>query len=313
VRRLVTAAALGLSSLASAGPGRPILGGTPAQPGDYPSVVAIEVAGKFECTGTLITAEWVLTAAHCISPAEFGMASQQEVTQSIRVHIGTVDLGQSQGMIAMASDSILDPGFELLGPHDGGLIQLSSTIADVVPARVNFDASAAPVGVSVAMVGFGTTVPNGPVHSGVEYVVQQTSVSCNDDTQGSNDDLLCFDQSGGMGECNGDSGGPSFAMIDGNPVEVGITSFGDFGCRGLWANTRVDAESELILQHVPELGCRIDSECADMTDCIDHQCISRPGAGGCCDARGGGGGASAVLACALGTLVLRRRRYGWQL
>lgn len=45
-----------------------IAGGTPAKPGEFPSIVLIRMPliGQF-CAGTLITKSWVLTAGHCLN------------------------------------------------------------------------------------------------------------------------------------------------------------------------------------------------------------------------------------------------------
>src|SRR5262245_38436991 len=84
-------------SVAAAGPA-PIIGGTQAQNGQYPSVVAFTV-GNGLCTGTLVTPEWILTAAHCVTPSVVGLANQAAVTADVRVHSGTVDLSRAQGTV----------------------------------------------------------------------------------------------------------------------------------------------------------------------------------------------------------------------
>src|SRR4051812_14837066 len=99
----------------------PILGGTPATVGQFPTVVAIRVGGGL-CTGTLITKDWVLTAAHCVTPAVVGVADQATLTASIEVQFNTVNINQVQGTIVKASDSIPDPMFtiSMLGQYDSG-------------------------------------------------------------------------------------------------------------------------------------------------------------------------------------------------
>jgi hypothetical protein len=97
---------------ALAGPAQaPIIGGTPAKVGDYPSVVAVE-AGNGLCTGTLITKEWVLTAAHCVLPSELGVATQAQVTSALSIHTqhGERVLG---GTTLQAQDSMFDPMFNI--------------------------------------------------------------------------------------------------------------------------------------------------------------------------------------------------------
>src|SRR5262245_27798291 len=103
MRRIALASILCAAASASAGPAAPIIGGTPATAGQYPSVVAVEVGGGL-CTGTLITPEWVLTAAHCVLPAEVGASSQAQVTAGLQIHLGTVS-AFSGGMTVGAADS----------------------------------------------------------------------------------------------------------------------------------------------------------------------------------------------------------------
>jgi uncharacterized protein (TIGR03382 family) len=266
----------------------PIVGGTPATQGEFPNVVGIVLTtstGVAICTGTLITDEWVMTAAHCVYPPEAGFGSQADVTNALRVYVGALTIFPAppgnDGLTAQ--DSMFDPMFqgtsqtEIVMGHDIGLIHLSAAVQGITPVKLNFDASAAQSGLSVTEAGYGETSAGSGAPVGTLYDVGQTATSCSSLVGVSDSMFLCFNQGNGKGKCEGDSGGPSFAQIDGQTLEVGVTSFGDQTCTHYGVDTRTDFEKSFLTSIIPSLDtCMSDSDCGSGYECFESQCIPDP-------------------------------------
>jgi MYXO-CTERM domain-containing protein len=271
----------------------PILGGTKANVGQYPTVVALLVnaksGGQGLCTGTLIAPTVVLTAAHCVSPEELGWSSEAEVAQNSVVFVDSMVLQQGGGQQIQVAKTIAHPSFSQPGDPDLGIVKLKTPVTDRKPSPLNLDATKAPAGIEVTMVGFG--VSNTATQSaGTEFVLtNKKSVACSTFGAGigaiPDDTFICYDQRNGSGKCSGDSGGPSFAMIDGVQTLVGVTSFGDQGCTQMGADMRVDAGKQFILSNAPEAFCQQDGTCDESCGVgslpADPDCQTCEGNGDC--------------------------------
>lgn len=258
-----------------------ILGGTETSVGDYPTVVAVVIDGGRHglCTGTLIAPDVVLTAAHCVSPDELGYASQDEVTANVVVAFDSVDLQTQQpGKVIKARYTRPIPGFQQPGDRDVGIVLLAQPVTDRTPSPININPADAPVGIHVTMVGYGMSKVGDMTSAGTEYVLNdKVSTKC-DREQVSDRFFLCYSQTDGTGKCSGDSGGPSFAMINGVQTVVGVTSFGDQNCEQFGVDMRVDATLDFIGKYEPDLVCQGDGYCNE--DCgvgdypVDSDCAT---------------------------------------
>jgi secreted trypsin-like serine protease len=214
-----------------------IIGGEPADFGEYPFMVALlfePTAGndfqKQYCGGSLIASRWVLTAAHC---ADF-LAGPEEVA----VAVSRTNLDSTEGQRIAVRSIHIHPDWDpnVLSP-DVALLELARPAQGIEPIQLAGagDNAFETAGTPLTVIGWGNTSTTGQASFPTELrevvVPVVADAPCDKAYHGfvTVETQLCAGQKG-LDSCGGDSGGPLFATTSGDTeIQVGIVSFG-IGC-----------------------------------------------------------------------------------
>ncbi|XP_040211897.1 serine protease 33-like isoform X2 [Rana temporaria] len=217
-----------------------IVGGTNAIDGKWPWQVAVkdkESNGEYLCGGSLISPEWVMTAAHCIHlPIQ---------VSNYKVYLGLYQLGviSSHTVIATVRNIFVNSNYTNSGsPGDIALIQLATPVTYtqyIMPICLPSSTTTFPCGTECWVTGWGTrysggsVVANGPLQEVMVPLIDRNT--CQTFYRaGSNfriqDDQICAGYKNGQKDsCQGDSGGPLVCKVQGVWYQVGVVSWGE-GC-----------------------------------------------------------------------------------
>lgn len=217
-----------------------VYGGTEAEPGEYPWMVALahaDIANPFYgqfCGGSLIAPQWVLTAAHCTFRAGI-----PRMAADIHVIADTTFLSNPDAQRLNVTQIIRHPAYEYAtADADIALLRLATPLE--LPTLQLADATTGQIerpGTLATILGWGATQiklrTNTLLYAQVPVVAQEECRQAYSNYGYElTDNMICagFD-SGGIDACQGDSGGPLVVWDDPDArwVEIGIVSWGK-GC-----------------------------------------------------------------------------------
>ena len=202
-----------------------IINGVEAVPHSLPWVAALFISGGSFCTASLISDQWVLTAAHCADGALF-----------FDVYLGAhnVRVTEPERLEIRATEKYIHPDWRpALLTGDVALIKLPAPV-DISGPNVRPICLQDPtdqsdyVGVKAQLAGWGKT---SDASSSISPTLQRTgsTIISNEECKQTyaivNNNTICtsFDNTG---TCNGDSGSAmSVIGADGRWTQIGVTSF----------------------------------------------------------------------------------------
>lgn len=208
-----------------------IIGGAEANAGSYPWMVSLQSKsdGQHFCGGSLIDANHILTAAHCV---------ENESAAGVQVVISEYDLNTASQVEQKRGVAAIYMHQQYGDDHDIAVLKLeASSSAQAVGLIDQSTMSGLAVGTSLKVMGWGNRSTSGEDFPNILHEVNvdladHATCKTNYATVGQTvtENMVCAGfAEGGKDSCQGDSGGPLLYQKDGQWYQTGVVSFGE-GC-----------------------------------------------------------------------------------
>uniref|UniRef100_A0AAV2M2Y1 Peptidase S1 domain-containing protein n=1 Tax=Knipowitschia caucasica TaxID=637954 RepID=A0AAV2M2Y1_KNICA len=212
-----------------------IVGGALSNPGNWPWQVYVQTTDargiSYACGGSLISKQWVMTAAHCLI---------DRIANLTKVYLGLQTLSgpNPNAVVKDVVSAVTHPQFNSSGvlDHDIAVIKMADTVtysSYIQPVCLAKSNSTIDSGQSSWVAGWGLLQQGG---SSLSNTLQELCVPVVEDADCSSllrlnipKNILCAGSVGGEGICQGDSGGALVVKQGTTWIQTGIVS-GSVGC-----------------------------------------------------------------------------------
>ncbi|EDS26274.1 hypodermin-B [Culex quinquefasciatus] len=223
-----------------------IIGGVETSIENVPYQLSLLRNNFFSCGASVISEQWALSAAHCVYPAP----SPHTVT------LGGGATNKLDSIIFEVAEIILHPQYDDWAfQYDASLLKTTQpmvgyNIAPIALMPVNEDF---PAGTRAVVSGWGVMdIVSGEVSENLRMV--SVPIIAQEECQQAwpysvTDDMLCASEPG-RSHCGGDSGGP--LVVGGR--QIGIVSWGQYGCYGVLPSVFARVSHESIRSFISKLA-----------------------------------------------------------